>query len=303
MRSPPADAQRPVPSLSCADRSLGSDRTFPASRHQQGANRRPPARCRDNRPGVARSHERRRRYRQLPDRFGDSQISEAGLRSLRRSDPQGAACGADRRPKAESRFHDRAGLWGRANGASVAPPVPRKGGQRSTPAGCLRRSESECGRVAAQRRLSEWGTTSGRVLCEALRNVHLDKLLVFLPVLLIGLRFGREGMVGVRQAGLEITDDRAEKARREKPRPEGPGRILTDGRQLSQGGPGRRLETVSSQCQAATRAAAHKHDVDSRTSPSPARGVGRHITPTHFRYSGFVRRRAPMPQPAPAPIA
>ena len=30
-------------------------------------------------------------------------------------------------------------------------------------------------------------------------------------------------MVGVHQAGLEITDDRAEKARREKPRPEGTG--------------------------------------------------------------------------------
>ena len=47
-------------------------------------------------------------------------------------------------------------------------------------------------------------------------------------------------MVGVHQAGLEIMDDRAEKARREKPRPEGTGRILTDGRQLSQGGSGRR---------------------------------------------------------------
>ena len=51
-------------------------------------------------------------------------------------------------------------------------------------------------------------------------------------------------MVGVRQAGLEITDDRAEKARREKPRPEGTGRILTDGRQLSQGGSGRRGHTA-----------------------------------------------------------
>ena len=50
-------------------------------------------------------------------------------------------------------------------------------------------------------------------------------------------------MVGVRQAGLKITDDRAEKARREKPRPEGTGRILTDGRQLSQGGFGRRGHT------------------------------------------------------------
>ena len=47
-------------------------------------------------------------------------------------------------------------------------------------------------------------------------------------------------MIGIRQAGLEVPDDRAEKPRREQPRPEGTGRILTDGRQLSQGGPGRR---------------------------------------------------------------
>ena len=51
-------------------------------------------------------------------------------------------------------------------------------------------------------------------------------------------------MVGVRQAGLEITDDRAEGARREQPRPEGTGRILTDGRQLLQGGSGRRGQTA-----------------------------------------------------------
>ncbi len=51
-------------------------------------------------------------------------------------------------------------------------------------------------------------------------------------------------MVGVRQAGLEVTDDRAEKTRREKPRPEGTGGILTDGRQLSQGGSGRRGHTT-----------------------------------------------------------
>jgi hypothetical protein len=78
---------------------------------------------------------------------------------------------------------------------------PRKGGQRSAPAGCLRRSESGCGGVAAQRP-SGWGTTSGRVLCEALRNVHLDRLLFFLSVFLINLRSGREGVVGVSQAGL-----------------------------------------------------------------------------------------------------
>jgi hypothetical protein len=41
-------------------------------------------------------------------------------------------------------------------------------------------------------------------------------------------------VVAVRQAGLEITDDRAEKARREQPRPERTGRVLTDWRQLSQ---------------------------------------------------------------------
>ena len=59
-------------------------------------------------------------------------------------------------------------------------------------------------------------------------------------VLAIAIASVTEGMVGVRQAGLEITDDRAEKARREKPRPEGTGRVLTDGRQLSQSGSGRR---------------------------------------------------------------
>ncbi len=42
--------------------------------------------------------------------------------------------------------------------------------------------------------------------------------------------------VRVCQAGLEITNDRAEKARREKPWPERAGRILTNRRQLSQGG-------------------------------------------------------------------
>jgi hypothetical protein len=82
------------------------------------------------------------------------------------------------------------------------------------------------------------------VLCEALRNVHLDRLLFFLSDFVIGLRSGREGVVGDRQGGLEITDDRAEKARREKSRPEGTGRILTDGRQLSQGGSGRRGPTA-----------------------------------------------------------
>jgi hypothetical protein len=41
---------------------------------------------------------------------------------------------------------------------------------------------------------------------------------------------GGRGMVGVSQAGLKITDDRAEKARSEQPRPERTGRILTDRR-------------------------------------------------------------------------
>ena len=65
-----------------------------------------------------------------------------------------------------------------------------------------------------------------------------------LSVFLVGLRSAREGAIGVRQAGLEITDDRAEKARREKARPEGAGRILPDGRQLSEGGSGRRGHTA-----------------------------------------------------------
>ena len=81
-------------------------------------------------------------------------------------------------------------------------------------------------------------------LAEALRNVHLDRLLFSLSVVLIGLRCGSEGVVGVRQGGLELTDDRAERARREKPRPEGTGRVLTDGRQLSQCGSRRRRHTA-----------------------------------------------------------
>jgi hypothetical protein len=51
-------------------------------------------------------------------------------------------------------------------------------------------------------------------------------------------------VVGIRQTGLKITDDRADNARREKPRPEGTGRILIDGRQLSQRGSGRRGHTA-----------------------------------------------------------
>jgi hypothetical protein len=74
--------------------------------------------------------------------------------------------------------------------------------------------------------------------------VHLDRLLWSLSVFLINVRSGRERVVGIRQAGLKITDDRAEKARRENPRPEGTGRILTDGRQPSQSSSGRRGHTA-----------------------------------------------------------
>jgi hypothetical protein len=71
----------------------------------------------------------------------------------------------------------------------------------SEPAECLRGSESRYGGVAAQR-LSGWGTTKGRVLCEALLNVRLDRLIFVLTVFLSDLRSGKEGVVGVRQAGL-----------------------------------------------------------------------------------------------------
>jgi hypothetical protein len=60
----------------------------------------------------------------------------------------------------------------------------------------------------------------------------------------IGLPRGREQVVGVRQAGLNLTDDRAEKTRRQKPRPEGTGRVLTDRGKLSQGGSDRRRHTA-----------------------------------------------------------
>jgi hypothetical protein len=42
--------------------------------------------------------------------------------------------------------------------------------------------------------------------------MHLDRLLFVLFVFVIGLRSESQGMVRVCQAGLEITDDRAEKA-------------------------------------------------------------------------------------------
>lgn len=82
------------------------------------------------------------------------------------------------------------------------------------------------------------------MLDKALRVAPLDRVILFLSVFLIELRSRSEGVVGVRQAGLQITDDRAEKAGREKPRAEGTGRILADGRQLSQGGSGRRGHTA-----------------------------------------------------------
>jgi hypothetical protein len=62
----------------------------------------------------------------------------------------------------------------------------------------------------------------------------------FRSVFLLALRSRSEGVVGVRQARLDIADDRAEKTRLQQPRPEGTRRILTDGRQLSQGRSSRR---------------------------------------------------------------
>jgi hypothetical protein len=43
-------------------------------------------------------------------------------------------------------------------------------------------------------------------------------------------------VVGVRQAGLEVTDDRAQQPGGEKPSPEGAGLVLPDGWELPQGG-------------------------------------------------------------------
>jgi len=54
----------------------------------------------------------------------------------------------------------------------------------------------------------------------------------------VGLRL-RFRVVPVRQVGLKITNDGAELSRGEKPRPERAGRVLTDGRELSQGHSGR----------------------------------------------------------------
>lgn len=89
------------------------------------------------------------------------------------------------------------------------------------------------GQAVAERHQVRAAQALSRMLKSSSRQVRWLR-----SVFLVGRRSGREGGVGVRQAGLEITDDRAEKARREKPRPEGTGRILTDGRQPSQGDPG-----------------------------------------------------------------
>jgi hypothetical protein len=95
------------------------------------------------------------RHRQLPDRFGDPQISEAGLRPRRRSDPQRAAWRADGRLAAETRIHHRAGLWLRGSGGRGAPRWPRNRGKSPTTSICAvcqqRRSR---GRVAASDDLS-----------------------------------------------------------------------------------------------------------------------------------------------------
>jgi hypothetical protein len=51
-------------------------------------------------------------------------------------------------------------------------------------------------------------------------------------------------MVGVRQGGLEVTDDGAQKAGCQQPRPERTRGILTDRREQSQGGLGRRGHVI-----------------------------------------------------------
>jgi hypothetical protein len=56
-------------------------------------------------------------------------------------------------------------------------------------------------------------------------------------LLIRGARFGTpEGRLGVGQTGLEIADDRPEKAGCEQPSSQRTGRILTDRGQMSQGG-------------------------------------------------------------------
>ena len=70
------------------------------------------------------------RTEQSPRWCGRSRREATALRPAHYDRPQTrirvrtriSSLGADRRPEAESRFHDRAGLGGRAHGASVAPP-------------------------------------------------------------------------------------------------------------------------------------------------------------------------------------
>src|SRR4051794_32060805 len=87
-----------------------------------------------------------------------------------------------------------------------------------------------------------WSNTRPRLMRAARQRAPGHAALSF--IFLIDLRSGRKRVVGIRQARLQITDDRAENARREKPRAEGTGRILTDGWELSQGGSGRRGNTA-----------------------------------------------------------
>jgi len=56
------------------------------------------------------------------------------------------------------------------------------------------------------------GNDDPAALGEALRNVHSAGCSDVCSVFLISLQAAREGVVGIRQAGLELTDDRAEKA-------------------------------------------------------------------------------------------
>ena len=60
--------------------------------------------------------------------------------------------------------------------------------------------------------------------------MRLDRLLAFS----IGWRSRRAAALEIRQAGLEITNDLAQKPRCEQPRPERTGSVLPDGRELSQ---------------------------------------------------------------------
>ena len=149
----------------------------------------------------------RARLRMAPVRLPDLAASAEGAEGLHELEIVNAAAEVTI-DKADTRFHESAIVWSRVTGVgdtSGLDLTTRKAGPRQ--ADPLRR---RCSTPVRSRKRSPGD------------RVHLAAI----------TPSGAAFLSGVHQAGLEITDDRAEQAaRREKPRSEGAGRVLTRGRQ------------------------------------------------------------------------